>query len=82
MSERSGAFWDRLIVDWVAVVVGAFVLQGFWFTLLSAIPASQADLAQTMSGVTSKLFIPWGIAILGGLTWSVFRAVDALNGKR
>ncbi len=77
-----GGFWDRLAVDWVVALVGGFVLQGFWFTLIHATGEFNPALQTTLESITPKLFIPWALLILAGMTWGVLRAVEARDRPR
>ena len=82
MDDSWSRFWDRLVVDWVAVVVGAFVLQGLWFALVAALTACQPDLQDPLATTTTRLGLPWGLIAIVGLTWGVIRALEAKNGPR
>ena len=82
MDDSWSRFWDRLVVDWVAVVVGAFVLQGLWFAMVSALTGYQPDLEGTLATTTSRLALPWGLVTAVGLTWGVIRAMEARSGPR
>ena len=82
MDDSWSRFWDRLIVDWVAVVVGAFVLQGIWFAAVAALTGYQPDLEPTLAATTGRLALPWGLVAAVGLTWGVIRAVEAKGGSR
>lgn len=80
MDDSWGRFWDRLITDWVMVVVGAFVLQGVWFALASAVVAYKPELEATMATMSTRLALPWGLVTLVALTWGVIRALEAKRG--
>ncbi|GJM44383.1 MAG: hypothetical protein DHS20C21_12250 [Gemmatimonadota bacterium] len=82
MDDSWSRFWDRLIVDWVVVVVGAFVLQGVWFALVAVLTDYQPDLQGTLSTTTGRLALPWGLVTLVGMTWGVIRAFEAKGGQR
>lgn len=77
MDEAWGRFWDRLVTDWVVVVVGAFVLQGVWFALVAAVVSYKPELEATMATTSTRLSLPWGLAGLVALSWGVKRAFEA-----
>jgi hypothetical protein len=70
-------FWERLIVDWVAVAVLGFGVQGLWFGLTALWVGQDPDIKPTLVGLSSRLGWPWMIAILGGFVWGVRRAWSA-----
>ena len=77
MSDSWGRFWDRLVVDGVAVFVVGFVLQGLWFAGGSALTHWHPDLEPTLRNVSERFLALWvagtGIALL----WAVKRAWSA-----
>ena len=77
LDDSWGRFWDRLITDWVIVVVGAFVVQGVWFALVSALARYKPELEATLATTSTRLALPWGLATLVALTWGVKRALEA-----
>ncbi len=79
MDDSWSRFWERLISDWVIVAVGAFVLQGLWFGIVSLLIGRNPDLEPTLLVTSSRLGIPWLLAILAGFVWAVKRAYDARN---
>ena len=70
-------FWERLIVDWVAVTVVAFGLQGLWFGFTTLWVSQAPDMKPALTGVSAKLGWPWLLAVAVGLVWGVKRALDA-----
>jgi hypothetical protein len=74
VDESWGRFWDRLIVDVVAVLVFGFVLQGLWFALGAAATDWRPDLDPTFRKASERFLGLWVAGLLAGLLWSVKRA--------
>lgn len=70
-------FWERLIVDWVAVAVIGFGLQGLWFGFTSLWVSASPDMKPVLVGASGKLGWPWLGALLVGFGWGVKRAFQA-----
>ncbi len=77
MADSSARFWDRLIVDGVAVLVIAFVFQGLWFAGGNAVTEWRPDLEPAVRKVSERFLALWVLGILLGLAWSVKRASAA-----
>ena len=72
-----GRFWERLVVDWVAVAVLGFCLQGLWFGFASFWAAQNPNMKPVLGSFSAKLGWPWIGAIVLGLGWGAKRAWDA-----
>lgn len=72
--DSSSRFWERLIVDWVAVAVLGFGLQGLWFGFTNFLVSLNPDMKTELVGLSAKLGWPWMIAVVAGLAWGVWRA--------
>ena len=77
MDDPWGRFWERLVVDWVAVAVLGFGLQGLWFGLTSFLDGLSPELEPTLVKVSARLGVPWLVAVLLGFAWGVKRAWEA-----
>ncbi len=55
MDDSWVRFWERLILDWVAVAVGAFILQGLWFGVTSYLASVRPDLEPTLVTASARL---------------------------
>ena len=93
MDDSWTRFWDQLISDWVLVTVGAFLLQGLWFGLVSLGGETNPDSGGAISQISEMVFVPFwkgfpsvGSVLVGlGLAWGVKRALDAkaeVTGRR
>ncbi len=80
MDESWGRFWDRLIVDAVAVLVLGFVLQGLWFAAGAAATAWRPDLDPGFRTASSRFLGIWVAGLVAGLLWGVKRAWDEKRG--
>jgi hypothetical protein len=72
-----GRFWERLVVDWVAVAVLGFGLQGLWFGFASFWAAQSPNMKPVLRTVSANLGWLWVAGIVGGLLWGAKRAWDA-----
>lgn len=77
MDDSWGKFWERLIVDAVAVLVLGFVLQGLWFAAGTAITDWRPELASGFRKVSGQFLALWIAATLAGLVVAVKRAWSA-----
>jgi hypothetical protein len=77
LDDSWSRFWERLIADWVIVGVGAFVLQGLWFGLVSLLTHRNPDLEADLAGATSVVGVLLLLAALGGFVVGFFRAQAA-----
>ncbi len=75
--DSSSRFWERLIVDWVAVAVVGFGLQGLWFGFTSLWVSQNPEMKTSLVGFSAKLGWPWLAAVLVGFGWGLKRAWDA-----
>ncbi|MBZ0266810.1 hypothetical protein K8I85_01520 [bacterium] len=85
MDDSWGRFWDRLVTDWVVILVGAFVLQGVWFALAAAIVGYRPELEGALATTSTRLGVPWALATVVGLAWGGIRAraaAKAIPGRR
>jgi hypothetical protein len=93
MDESWSRFWDRLIGDWVAILVLAFGIQGLWFGLVRVVAGPGTDAGGLLGRVSELFFVPFreglpsagGAAVALGLLWAVKRAFDArseFSGRR
>jgi len=67
-------FWERLIVDCVAVLVIAFLVQGVWFLGVDLLTRASPGLEASLIRASSRIGIPWVLGILGGIGWASWRA--------
>ncbi len=74
MNESWGRFWDRLIVDAVAVLVLGFVLQGLWFAGGAAAVQWRPDLDPAFRQASARFLGLWVAGLVAGLLWGVKRA--------
>lgn len=74
VDESWGRFWDRLIIDAVAVLVFGFVLQGLWFAAGAATTEWRPDLDPAFRKASERFLGLWVAGIVGGLLWGVKRA--------
>ena len=82
MADSWGRFWERLVVDAVAVVVLAFVIQGLWFGLSDLLVRWNVGEKGALEAASAKLGFAWLTGIVVGLGWSLKRALDARTGPR
>jgi hypothetical protein len=80
VNDSWSRFWERLLVDWVAVAILGFTLQGVWFGAISFLMKQQPAWEAGLTGASAKLGIVWLLAIATGLAWGVKRAWDARLG--
>lgn len=76
MDESAGRFWNRLIVDAVAVLVLGFVLQGLWFALGAAVTGWRPDLEVPFRKASERFLALWVAGMIAGTAWGVKRAWD------
>ncbi len=80
MPDLSNAFWERLIIEGVTVLVVSFLVQGLWFLgadlLVSWNPGFEPALLRT----SARLGWVWAIGTLGAIGWVVVRARNILEG--
>ena len=74
MSDSWNVFWERLIVDSVAVLVMAFLAQGIWFLGVELLTQMNPGLEASLIRTSARMGVPWVLAILGGLGWAGWRA--------
>jgi len=72
--EETGRFWERLVVDAVAVVVLGFVLQGLWFAGTAALADWRPDLELALRKASERFLAAWIVLMLAGLGWAARRA--------
>lgn len=77
MEDRQGRFWERLIVDAVAVLVLGFALQGLWFAAGAALTDWRPDLEPAFRKASGRFLALWIAAVGVGLAWGVRRAWSA-----
>ena len=80
MDDSWGRFWDRLVVDAVAVLVLGFVLQGLWFALGAAATGWRPDLEPALRKASERFLALWVAGMIAGMAWSVKRAWDERQG--
>ncbi|MDP6462154.1 MAG: hypothetical protein QGH59_10265, partial [Gemmatimonadota bacterium] len=70
----------RLIGDWVAILVGAFLIQGVWLGLRAALVRPFPSLAEPLNEMTAFFGLWWmGLACFGGLLFGLWRGRAALS---
>lgn len=77
MEDRQGRFWERLVVDGVAVLVLGFVLQGLWFAATAAVTDWRPDLEPAFRRASGRFLLLWIVAMGLGLLWAGLRARDS-----
>jgi hypothetical protein len=77
VADSSARFWDRLIVDGVALLTIAFVLQGLWFAGGSAVSDWRPDLEPAVRRVSERFLALWVVGLGVGFIWGVKRAWEA-----
>ncbi len=74
MSDSWNAFWERLIIEGVMVLVAAFLIQGIWFLgtdlLVRWNPGFEAGLLRA----SARIGWAWAIGTMASLGWVVVRA--------
>ena len=74
MSESWNVFWERLIVDSVAVLVMAFLAQGIWFLVVELLTRANPGLEASLIRASARMGVPWALGVFGGLGWAAWRA--------
>jgi hypothetical protein len=74
LPDSWNVFWERLIVDCVAVLVFAFLAQGIWFLGVDLLTRASPGLDASLIRASSRIGVPWVLAILGGVGWAAWRA--------
>jgi len=67
-------FWERLIIDSVAVLVMAFLAQGIWFLGVELLTRTNPALEASLIRASARMGVPWTLGLLGGLAWAAWRA--------
>lgn len=80
MDDSREGFWDRLIADWVGVLVLGFVLQGIWFGIVALLVGIRPELEEGLTRTSARLGVPWLLIVALGLVWGAKRAWDAREG--
>ena len=78
--ETGGRFWDRLVVDAVAVLVLGFVAQGIWFGLTAAVTGWRPDLEPALRKASERFLALWVVGMVAGVAWGVKKAWDEQQG--
>jgi hypothetical protein len=79
LSDSWNAFWERLIIEGVAVLVGSFLLQGLWFLATDLLVGWSPGMEPGLLGMSARLGWVWALGTLAALTWVVFRARTLLE---
>ncbi len=74
MPDSWNAFWERLIVGVVGVIVISFVAQGVWFSVTDLLASVNPGLEAGLIRTSSRLGVPWILATAGGVAWVGWRA--------
>lgn len=74
MPDSWSEFWERLLVDVVAVLILSFLLQGLWFFGVDLLKRMNPGLEPGLVRTSARLGTPWILAILFGIGWSAWRA--------
>jgi len=74
LDDSGNGFWERLIGEWVGVLVLGFVVQGLWFGLVSLLTQVDPGLEPNLVRISAFLGIPWVLGIVVALVWGVGRA--------
>jgi hypothetical protein len=67
-------FWERLLVDSVAVLIFAFLIQGLWFLVVDLVVQGNPQLEAPLIRASSRLGVPWVLGMMAGVGWGVWRA--------
>jgi hypothetical protein len=67
-------FWERLIIDSVAVLMIAFLAQGIWFLGVDLLARGNPGLEASLIRASARMGVPWVLGIAGGLGWAGWRA--------
>jgi hypothetical protein len=74
LTDSWNAFWERLIIDGVAVLVGSFLLQGVWFFLVDLLVRWNPGFEPALLQTSSRIGWAWLICTAGMLFWVGVRA--------
>ncbi|MFN8179136.1 MAG: hypothetical protein U0167_14495 [bacterium] len=77
MDDSWGKFWERLIIDAVAVLVVGFALQGLWFAAGAAVTGWRPDLTAGFQKASERFLAVWIAVLVVGLFAGVKRAWTA-----
>lgn len=80
LDDSWGRFWERLIIDAVAVLVVGFVFQGLWFAAGHAVTGWRPDLEPAFRKASERFLALWILGMLVGLGLGVKRAWVARSG--
>jgi hypothetical protein len=82
VADSWDGFWERLVVDAVAVVVLAFTVQGLWFGLADLLVRWNVAEKSSLVAASARLGYVWVATIVAGLALSVWRALAARKSPR
>jgi hypothetical protein len=74
LTDSWNVFWERLIIEGVAVLVGSFLLQGVWFFLVDLLVRWNPGFEPALLQASSRIGWAWLICTLGALFWVGVRA--------
>jgi hypothetical protein len=74
LDDSWGRFWERLIIDAVAVLVIGFALQGLWFAAGGALTGWRPDLTPGFQKASERFLALWIAVLVIGLGVGVKRA--------
>ena len=74
MPDSWNVFWERLIIDSVAVLIMAFLAQGIWFLGVDLLTRANPGLEASLIRTSARMGVPWVLGIAGGMGWAVWRA--------
>ncbi len=82
MADSWDGFWERLVVDALAVAVLAFAVQGLWFGLADLLVRWNVGEKSALVAASERLGTVWLAGIAVGLVLSARRALAARKSSR
>jgi hypothetical protein len=79
LSDSWNAFWEKLIVEGVAVLVASFVVQGLWFLGTDLLVGWNPGFEPALLRASARLGWVWVLGTMGMLAWVALRARGALE---
>jgi hypothetical protein len=74
LPDLSNAFWERLIIDGVSVLVVSFLVQGLWFLGTDLLVGWNPGFEPALLRTSARLGWVWAIGTLAAIGWVMVRA--------